>query len=328
VRFLHLGLLLLVSALAALGAGRHPAPPRILLLGDLQADRPPDVAALRTLARDVDVVVVNLEGPISLRPFALLDKQWRLRSARAVASRLAALAPHRVLGLLANNHAGDCGGAGVEDTRAAMRAVGLRTVGNPSWPPPDPEPLVLAVRGQRVAFLAASLVPPSRAPRPFDRAAWEERLVDRVTRLGKTGEVVVCLHWNADEGILPGPADRTLAHRLQQAGARLVAGFHPHQFGAVERSAGGVILYSLGNTALSCPCSQEPLGGAVRLTLGGIAEVLPIRCGRNANHLRVTLAAPTERQALWNWVDAVSVDFNTALDPRGRIVTRGDPVRP
>jgi poly-gamma-glutamate synthesis protein (capsule biosynthesis protein) len=294
---------------------------RVLLLGDTEGDAI-HLAALRAWAREADLVLVNLEGPLTRRSFVRLRKQWHLRSNPSLAAELARLAPRHVVGILANNHAGDGGPLGVDDTRAALRRAGLRSVGDPTWPPREVEALKLVGFERPLFVLAANLVP-GEIPRHAwsGRPQWEKRLIEQVRRRAAQGDVIVCLHWNAAEQILPPLEDRRLARALTQAGAKVVAGFHPHVWGAVERPPeGGVILYSVGNCAVSCPCSQEPHGAAVLVSSDPTsARVLPIDCGTRARRLSPSPARGDDARQLLEWINTLSKDFGAHVNEAGGI---------
>jgi poly-gamma-glutamate capsule biosynthesis protein CapA/YwtB (metallophosphatase superfamily) len=59
--------------------------------------------------------------------------------------------------------------------------------------------------------------------------------------------MIVYCHWGVTGSNDPTDYQRSIGHALIDAGADIVAGAHPHQPQPVERYAGGLILYSLGN---------------------------------------------------------------------------------
>jgi poly-gamma-glutamate capsule biosynthesis protein CapA/YwtB (metallophosphatase superfamily) len=84
------------------------------------------LTGLRAVASGADLVMVNLESPLTDRAFVGGDGV-DLRAPPAAAAALAAAGVDLVS--IANNHAGDAGPATVLDTVSSARAVGLATVG-------------------------------------------------------------------------------------------------------------------------------------------------------------------------------------------------------
>lgn len=78
-----------------------------------------------------------------------------------------------------------------------------------------------------------------------------EQAVSKATQ--NADHVVVAMHWGVSWPYLPpnqGPlADyqRPLAHRLIDAGAKVILGTHPHTLHPIEFYGSGVVLYSIGN---------------------------------------------------------------------------------
>ena len=131
---------------------------------------------------------------------------------------------------LANNHALDQGPEGRDDT---VRLLG------------DITAVTSEARKNGVTLLARSFA-------PDDDLGVE--LVDAVHRAQKP--VIVMLHWGHTGSLLPSLEQRQFAHRLVDAGATAVLGHGPHTLQGVERRGRGVIAYSLGNLAFSCPCTD------------------------------------------------------------------------
>jgi hypothetical protein len=155
---------------------------------------------------------------------------------------------------LANNHVFDCLDAGFRTTRAALDRAGVRTFGAGGDLGEAAAPLILEIKGQRLAFLGAA----DRRSTAEDRFAGDAkggvapleigRLVARVRHLKtEVDHVIVALHWGAEYVRFPAPSQVAAARALAEAGASLVIGSHPHVVQGMEVHRGVPIAYSLGN---------------------------------------------------------------------------------
>jgi poly-gamma-glutamate capsule biosynthesis protein CapA/YwtB (metallophosphatase superfamily) len=238
-------------------AGCHP-PITVVAGGDLQLGSHTSLAQLQGLMiLDGDLRLANLEGPITARG-GEDEAAQKFAAAPALAKwlhgRLDAVS-------LANNHALDQGPGGRADTVRLLAAEGLTPVVDEAqrkgvtllgrFYPPDDEldgaELLAAVR---------------RAPRP----------------------VIVLVHWGHTGSLLPSPEQRRLGQKLIDAGATAVLGHGPHSVQGVERRGRGVIAYSLGNLAFSCPCTDASDAYLLRFKIArdfgaDAVETIPIRAG-------------------------------------------------
>jgi len=95
--------------------------------------------------------------------------------------------------------------------------------------------------------------------------------------------LVVYCHWGVTGSNDPTEYQRTIGHALVDAGANIVAGSHPHQPQPVERYAGGLIFYSLGNFIFGWQkfrqATRDGLLARVSLVDGkvGNCELLPVQ---------------------------------------------------
>jgi poly-gamma-glutamate synthesis protein (capsule biosynthesis protein) len=208
-------------------------------------------AEIAPLFVGTDLVIGNLEGPLTERPNP--SPPWRhcLRGHPAYAPILRAAGFH-VLSL-ANNHMMDYGWPGVEETIERLTAVGIRVVGAGKNLEDARRPIKFAVNGVRVAILAycsiavrnplyASAHEPGVAPA---RASY---IMEDVLKARKEADfVVVCLHWGQEIVGYPAPRFRRLARNTISAGAGLIIGHHPHVLQGLERFRQGLVAYSLGN---------------------------------------------------------------------------------
>ena len=166
---------------------------------------------------------------------------------------------------LANNHSLDYGTEGLSETIAALEARGIRPVGAG---PQAEAPVILEVRGLRVAFLARNAI-----GSPQEGIAWggdEEALRRDVRRAGEEADVVVLLlHAGREYATEVTPEQRRLAHAAVEAGADLVIGHHTHTTLETERYLNGLIAYGLGDFVFDIDIVDAARDGALlRVVLG------------------------------------------------------------
>jgi poly-gamma-glutamate capsule biosynthesis protein CapA/YwtB (metallophosphatase superfamily) len=231
---------------------------------------------------------------------------------------------------LANNHSLDCGRAGLLETMLHLRQSGLRWCGAGRTRAEAEAPVVLNVKGIRVAFVGfTSVVPPSAVASKDDepnvavasRAALQGAVA--AARL-EADVVVVSLHWGIEYASRPGSEQRELARVAVEAGADLVLGHHTHTLEGVEllttRTRLGtrraLVIYSLGNFAFD----------STRVVGKRVSESVILRCelGRNglisAEILPVILenylprpATAEEAQSIRARMTALSAELGTRI---------------
>lgn len=254
-----------------------PRPIQVVAGGDLSlAGTLPDapLGGLAPLLRG-DLRFLNLEGPLTTRgaTTGLLSdgtpdgRPVRLRADPARAAWLRGLVD---VVSLANNHALDQGGEGLEDTARALAAVGIEAASAEGE-------RVMERGGQRVTVLARHFPPDA----PLDDVG---ELEGAIARARRGGPVLVSLHWGHTGSALPDPAQRRLAARLVDAGASAVLGHGPHAVQGVELRGGALVAYSLGNIAFGCRCTDVRDGLLLTFTLapdGRVSDVTgqPIDAG-------------------------------------------------
>lgn len=264
--------------LALTSGGREPVPLTFALAGDVSVAREVSRvgagdwrAALWGVrgALRADATFGNLESPLTTAPYA--GGGIDLRAPPAGAEALKAFT---LLGV-ENNHSGDGGEAGHEQTRRTLRAAGI-------------QPVSRGVTLTRVRYTPVTWItffddghtpPPLAAIREGAREA---------------GVVVVGVHWGAEYGPVT-RRQRTLARQLAGAGATLVVGSGPHVLQGHERVGRALVLYSLGNLLLDQPYPNARIGAVVRVTLdpdGPRACAVPTRYRAG----RVTVARGWERE--------------------------------
>ncbi len=156
---------------------------------------------------------------------------------------------------MANNHAGNYGFQGIDETRQHLRAAGIGWCG---WDAVDTK----VVRGLRFAFLAYNTV-----GQRFDYAQARR---DIQAARHSADVVIVSVHWGKEyvsvPETAPGIADddpRQVGHWIIDSGADLVIGNHPHHVQGVELYHGHLITYAHGNFIFDQMWSLETRQGVV-----------------------------------------------------------------
>jgi len=213
---------------------------------------------LRPLFRAADLAVINLETPLT----DVLPRTRRTRFGDLFFRAPPEMLDHLVdagidLAITANNHAEDCGEAGLADTIARLSAAGIAHAGTAADGDPL-APVTVEVDGVRIAVVAATSKRNRGRPRPgqaipvayLSIADSIERLPPIVRALREAGDhdlVVVSLHWGAGGERRVHPRQIELAHAVVDAGADLVLGHHAHILQAVEAYGDGFVVYGMGN---------------------------------------------------------------------------------
>jgi poly-gamma-glutamate synthesis protein (capsule biosynthesis protein) len=132
---------------------------------------------------------------------------------------------------LANNHTGDYGVDGYEDTKQALEEVGVDFFGNETV-------LVQQVRGMKIGFFGL------RVGRTDQRT-----MQNRIAKLRQEGaEVIIAnFHGGVELAYEPDATQIRVARQALDLGADAVVAHHPHVLQGMTRYNGKLIAYSLGN---------------------------------------------------------------------------------
>lgn len=204
---------------------------------------------IRGWFREADVVVANLEGPIS-------DQQGETESPRSnvvfcappVAARL--LKDGGVtLVVTANNHATDYGRTGIAETIDFLGREGVLWVGTSAESTGLFPPAIVVRNGVRIGFVAYTQFVNNRSSGGrfvsiFDsvRAALE---IDSLRR--RVDLIIASYHGGREYVDTSDAVTRAHMHALIDAGADVVIGHHPHVARGIERYKGKLMFLSLGN---------------------------------------------------------------------------------
>lgn len=267
-----------------------PESVEILFGGDLMFDRSVRVAmqekgddyvfsCLPDSVWDVDLVVANLEGPITSHASISVGSSIGTPENTTFTfptSTAALLARHNIMLVnLGNNHIMNFGREGLVQTKEWLRKSGVQYFGDPD-----------AVEEDRVARMELRGI-------PFSFVNWSDWTSDKtdhtVAQVRKEADagrmVIVYTHWG-DEYVPPSPRIRQLARSFVDAGADIVIGTHPHVVLEREAYNGKDIYYSIGNFVFDQYFNEEVRNGLMLraiFTLGGDVDVeeIPIYLERD-----------------------------------------------
>lgn len=271
-RFLKPSLVGDISGFAPAAATIIEPPPqrsvRLAFVGDISAvanrNTPECDAAITALLGSADLVVGNCESPVVERPSALLGTRLGTHHAmteRFLAEALSAVGmPRDKLVLsLANNHVLDQGVAGFEETVAALKRLGIRTIGTTAKGPVER----LAVGPLTIGFAAFTLW------RNSDAALFSGRVLtgsdpELWPRDAVKGADLLCAvpHWDWEFRHFPRQQTQALARQLAGHGVGLVAGHHAHVVQPVQWIGKTLVAYGLGDF-LGTALARQPWPGRI-----------------------------------------------------------------
>jgi len=147
---------------------------------------------------------------------------------------------------LANNHSGNYGPKGIDETVTLLKKNGITSVGQST------DPVYMTVKGKKMAFLGYNTI---GVPAPS--------LESIVVAKKKTPLVIVQFHWGEEYTTQITDLQRDLAHEAIDKGAILVVGNHPHWVQPIEKYKGVPIVYAHGNTIFDQMWSDETRKGVI-----------------------------------------------------------------
>ncbi|MFA5368791.1 MAG: CapA family protein [Candidatus Paceibacterota bacterium] len=198
-----------------------------------------------------DIVFGNLETPIASGR-AILPGEMLFRSDPGLEKQLKE-SNFSILSL-ANNHTGNFGTFGFEQTFKYLNEVGIKYVGAGQNKQEAYSPVWLKVNGITFAFLAYDDIDFTPATyEASDQSAGiafmhQANLEEAITSAKKQADfVIVSMHSGDEYKDFPNQEQIDFAHAAIDFGAELVIGHHPHVIEPIEQYKGKYIFYSLGN---------------------------------------------------------------------------------
>ncbi len=203
--------------------------------------------------RAADYFVTNEEFPFSTRGTPAPDKQFTFRVHPEKVKLMQEMGIDLVT--LANNHALDYGRDAMLDTIDTLDHAGIRHVGAGKNLAEARKPAIVELNGRTFAFIGATRVYPEAdwaagtdSAGMFSAYDGGAALAEEVKAVKQQADYVIAyVHWGIEREEMPNEVQKSIAHRLVDAGADLVVGAHPHVLQGLEYYQGVPIAYSLGN---------------------------------------------------------------------------------
>ncbi|MDO8470315.1 MAG: CapA family protein [bacterium] len=251
-------------ALSADAFPRPPRPVRLLFVGDIMLDRGVRLhvervaegagnpsfsfAKIADYLRSFDLVVANLEGPVSDAG----ERVGSIYSFRMNPDVVPALVAANIRAVnFANNHVWDYGRQAFEDTLARLSVAGIGYFGAGRNAAEAYAPYVLEREGIKIAFVGfTEFLRQVEATNERSGIAFADPETVRAAIIQARQQadiVIVSFHMGEEYRPEPMERQRTLARLAVDAGADLVVGHHPHVIESHESYRGKEIFYSLGN---------------------------------------------------------------------------------
>lgn len=209
--------------------------------------------SLRGILSQADMVVANLEGPVtenvSLSETSVIGarENYFFTFDPVVATVLRDF--HIRVVNIGNNHILNFKEEGVEETKKFLKEEGIGYFGSPL--PSDDRFLIKEIQGVKVALVN------------YNQFVWQgkEKAFHDIEIAKTLAEVVILYaHWGT-EYVAVLPKTKVLAHEFVDAGVDLIIGSHPHVVQEKEVYQGKTIYYSLGNMVFDQYFSQDTMTG-------------------------------------------------------------------
>lgn len=196
---------------------------------------------VETLLKDNDLIVGNLEGPITDQASVSIASKmgehdnYIFTFDPAVTNVL--LKENIKLVNIGNNHISNFGSSGVESTRKYLTQSGIDYFGDPENE--NSRMIVENIKGMHIAFVNYN---------QFVSDSEQRTIVDinKAKRL-KADFIILYTHWGVEFSPEPTEKTKKMAHKFIDDGVDLIIGSHPHVIQTKEEYNGKMIYYSLGN---------------------------------------------------------------------------------
>jgi Bacterial capsule synthesis protein PGA_cap len=243
----------------------------LVLGGGRRYNFAPLFAQIRPYIRRADLALCHVETPMTPAPatgYPVFNTPPELATAiRHTGWRACSTAATHTL---------DQGQRGVDDTIRALDRAGVAHTGSYTSAAAQRTPLIMTVKGVRVAFLAyTELTNGIASPHPWSvNRASATRIISDAHRARRDGAqaVIVNLHWGDEDLAQPSSFQLALASKLTRSPAiTAIVGQHVHIVQPIRIIGGKLVVFGEGNlisnqTSACCPAASQD-GMIVLLTI-------------------------------------------------------------
>lgn len=201
--------------------------------------------------KSADAVFINLESPLIPDCKTTLEGMIFCGDQRNIQGLVDAGV---TIASIANNHAGNYGVNGINNTVDILRKNGVGVTGNG-------EAAIVNIKGKKFGFLGYNSIGSKETG-----IAWADipQIKLDVQNLKKEVDfVIVAFHWGVEYTATPNTVQENLAHTAIDAGADLIIGNHPHWVQGIEQYQGKFITYAHGNYVFDQMWSEETREGVL-----------------------------------------------------------------
>ncbi len=268
-----------------------------------------------------DIVIGNLESPVSARGTAVENKKFTLR-AGPIAAEALKRAGFRVV-TLANNHMMDFGPLALQDTLENLDANGILYTGAGMDLDDARVPAIVKIKGKTIAFLAYSLTFPleffASRSQPGTAPGYADFVKADIEKVRPHVDlVVVSFHWGAELLTAAKDYQIELGHHAIDWGADLVLGAHPHVLQELEIYKGRLIAYSLGNFVFGSESNRTNCSMILLSTFKGNTlekvEAVPLDINNYRVKYRPHVLTGAAAAEVLDGINAASGRFKTRLE--------------
>lgn len=204
-----------------------------------------------SITRTADITFANLESPLADKCPVTQQGMIFCGDARNVEGLIFAGID---IASLANNHAGNYGTKGVEQTINLLNQNNILVTGVNGL-------TIKEVKGIKFAFLGYNDISKTQ---PGISNVDEENIRNEIIAAKNQADIViVTLHWGTEYKDQPDERQKYLGHLAIDAGADLIVGNHPHWIQPVEIYKGKLISYAHGNFVFDQMWSQKTKEGVI-----------------------------------------------------------------
>lgn len=265
-----------------------------------------------------DMTIVNFEGTLSNRG-SRVDKKWAFRGKPSYINILKEGSIEAVA--FANNHVRDYGEVSYTDTiksfeKAKIAYSSYTQVG------------VYEVKGIKIGMISVQETGISDAATVLRKAI-------KNLKKEKPDLVIVSFHWGIERTSVITKAQKDLSRiAIDEGGADLVLGHHPHVLQPVEKYKDAYIVYSLGNFCFGGNTNPPDKDTMIyqqtftfhndQLVKDDQVRIIPcsVSSVSNKNNYQPTPATGSEKTRILKKINGYCKQFKIAFDKNGKVITK------